>query len=113
MDYQNEENVIHEKVTPGFERRIAYLEDLMVVVCNFPNGPMERPDPPHSHPHEQITYDAEGELLFFKEGKEYHHLKGDLIIVPSSVSHCIQTLTPFVKLADSFYPVREEFLKQE
>ena len=112
MPINKEYRIIHEKVSRDFERTFAHLENLMVVVCNFTNGPIQSPDPSHSHPHEQITYVAEGELLFFKEGKEHHLLKGDLITVPSSVSHCIQTLTPFVKLIDSFYPVRKEFLKQ-
>jgi quercetin dioxygenase-like cupin family protein len=113
MNFRKEENIIYEKVSTDFERRIVHLENLMVVACDFKNGPMVSPDPPHSHPHEQITYVAEGELLFFKEGKEHHLLKGDLITVPSSVSHSIQTLTPYVKLIDSFYPVRKEFLKRE
>jgi quercetin dioxygenase-like cupin family protein len=102
---------IHHKVSPDLERRIAHLENLMVVVCDFTNGPMKNPDPPHSHPHEQITYVAEGELKFFKEGKELHLVKGDIISVPSGVSHCIQTNTRDVRLVDSFSPVRQDFLK--
>ena len=106
-----ENNIIHEKVSHGFERKIAHLQNLMVVVCDFTNGPMEVPDPPHSHPHEQITYVAEGELLFFKGNQEYRLHKGDLITVPTGIPHCIKTLSKHVILIDSFQPVREDFLK--
>ena len=109
--YQENE-IIHEKISPDFNRSIAHLENLMVVVCNFPNGPMENADPPHSHPHEQITYVAEGELFFYKDKKEIHLKKGDLITVPSGVPHTIKTLSNFVRLIDSFNPVRKDFLKQ-
>lgn len=109
----NKENlIISEKVSPGFERSIAYLENLMVVVCDFTNGPMKNPDPPHSHPHEQITYVAEGELLFFKSNKEFKLKKGDIITVPSGIQHCIQTISSHVRLVDSFNPIRKDFLNK-
>lgn len=106
-----EKTSIPEKVKEGFERRITHLDNLMVVVCDFTNGPMPQPDPPHSHPHEQITYVAEGEFYFFI-GKEKHHLtRGDLFSAPSGVPHCIQTISKHVRLIDTFSPVREDFLK--
>ena len=102
-----------EKLSPAFERRIAHLENLMTVVCDFTNGPAPEPDKPHSHPHEQITYIAEGELFFFI-GEEKHHLhKGDIFTVPPGVPHCIQNISGFVRLIDSFSPVREEFIKNK
>lgn len=111
MPFNEEDQIIQEKISRDFERTIAHLENLMVVVCDFTNGPMKNPDPPHSHPHEQITYVAEGELLFFKSNKEFKLKKGDIITVPSGIQHCIQTLSSHVKLIDSFHPVRKDFLK--
>jgi len=113
MKSNDENQIIHEKISPGYERSIAYLENLMVTVCDFTNGPALSPDPPHSHPHEQITYVAEGELIFYKGDIELHLVKGDLLTVPSGVPHCIKTLTSHVKLIDSFNPVRKDFLKQD
>ncbi|MBN2471719.1 MAG: cupin domain-containing protein [Anaerolineae bacterium] len=93
----------------GGTRYLAHTDGLMVVVWEF-EGPAEAPDPAHSHPHEQVTYVAEGELLFFIE-EEPHHLKpGDMIAVPGGVSHTIQVLTSHVRLVDAFTPVRAEFL---
>lgn len=100
-----------EKISATFERRITHLNNLMVVVCDFTNGPSPQPDPPHSHPHEQISYVAEGDLFLFI-GEEKHLLtKGDVFTVPSGLPHCIQTISKNVRLVDSFSPVREDFLK--
>ena len=35
---------------------------------------------------------------------------GDLIVVPANMPHCIQLLTPYVRLVDCFSPIREDFL---
>lgn len=103
-------NIIKQSVAPGFERTLAHLNDLMVAVCEFTNGPALKPDPPHSHVHEQITYVAEGELLFFLGEESFQLKKGDVIAIPSGLKHCIQTLTEKVILIDSFSPVRQDFL---
>lgn len=104
--------VIRERVSDAFDRTLAYLDDIMVAVCEFTNGPAIKPDPPHSHDHEQITYVAEGELLFFKGEEEFHLRKGNIITIPSKASHCIQILSKKVVLIDSFSPVRKDFLKK-
>jgi len=38
MPANKENRIIHEKVSPGHERRIFHLENLMVVVCDFTNS---------------------------------------------------------------------------
>jgi quercetin dioxygenase-like cupin family protein len=112
MPVYKEKEYVPEKISPVFERRISNLNNLMVVVCDFTNGPAQQPDPPHSHAHEQITYVADGELFLFL-GEEKHFLScGDIFTVPSGVPHCIQTISKHVRLIDSFSPVREDFLKQ-
>jgi quercetin dioxygenase-like cupin family protein len=113
MPVFKQKETIPEKLSTTFERRITYLENLMVVVCDFTNGPAPQPDPPHSHQHEQITYVAEGELLFFLGKEQYHLNQGDIFSVPSGVPHCIQTISQQVRLIDSFSPVREDFLRKD
>lgn len=112
MSTGKENLILHEKISSGYERSIAFLENLMVVVCDFSDGPMKNPDPPHSHPHEQITYVAKGELLFFKNEVKHHLVEGDMITIPSDIPHTIQTITNEVRLIDSFNPVREDFLQK-
>lgn len=103
--------VIPEPIAEGRARYLAHTDDLMVVVIDFEDGPSAEPDPPHSHPHQQVTYVAEGELLFFL-GDEPHKLSaGDLITVPGDLPHCIQLLSERVRLVDTFTPVRSDFLE--
>jgi quercetin dioxygenase-like cupin family protein len=96
---------------PGFERHIVQTSQLMTVVLDIVNGPWDAPDPFHSHPHEQITYIAEGDLFFLAEGEETRRLgAGDLFAVPSGVPHAVQLLSPRARLIDTFHPIREDFL---
>ncbi len=100
-----------EKVRPGLQRRLVYTRDLMTAVLDFENGPWPAPDPFHSHPHEQITYLAEGEILCLAEGQEPIRMTaGDLFAVPSGVPHSIQLLSARARLVDTFNPPREDFL---
>ena len=80
-------------VKEGVERRLIHLDDLMMAVIDFDNGPWKEPDPQHSHVHEQTTYVVEGEIIFFCEGEPEQHLKpGDMFSVPSGKEHTIQLL---------------------
>lgn len=101
-----------ERFRDGFERRLIHTNDLMTVVLDVDNGPWTAPDPYHSHPHEQISYVAEGEILFLAEGEEPRRLgAGDLFAVPSGKPHSIQLLSKRARLVDTFNPIREDFLK--
>ena len=100
------------KVTDTYRRKISMLDNLMVVICEFTNGPAAEPDPPHSHTHEQITFVEKGRLYFFLDGKRHILGEGDIVTVPSGVPHSIQNITPFVRLIDSFTPLRDDFLKK-
>ncbi len=100
-----------QAIREGAERRLGHTENLMLVIVDFYDGPKEQPDPPHSHPHEQVSYVAEGEILFVMEDQQTHLRGGDVFLVPSGKPHSIQQLTAHVRLVDCFTPVREDFLK--
>lgn len=100
------------KVSDNVTRRYAYLNNLMIVIVDFENGPMSEPDPFHSHEAEQTSYVAEGEVLVMI-GNEKKQLKaGDVFIVPSGVPHTVQSLSPKLRLIDSFNPIREDFIQK-
>ncbi len=103
----------HQVIAPGRERYLTHTDHLMMVVLDFQDGPSERPDAPHSHPHEQITYVAEGKVRFFLGDTPHELSAGDMIAVPPDVPHTIQLLTPHARLVDTFSPVREEFLNAQ
>jgi quercetin dioxygenase-like cupin family protein len=99
------------KIREGAERRLGHTDSLMIVVVDLYDGPTDQPDPPHSHPHEQVCYVAEGEILFVMDGQQTRLGPGDMFLVPSGRSHTIQQLTEHVRLVDCFTPIREDFLK--
>jgi quercetin dioxygenase-like cupin family protein len=100
-----------EAVKPGLERRIIRTASLMTVVIEFSNGPWAEADPMHSHPHEQTTYVAEGEMILLAGDAEPRRLTaGDVFAIPGNVPHSIHLLSTSARLVDSFTPVREDFL---
>jgi quercetin dioxygenase-like cupin family protein len=98
------------QIREGAERRLGYTDNLMIVIIDFYDGPQDQPDPPHSHPHEQVSYVAEGEVFFVMDGQQTRLGPGDLALIPSGKPHSIQTLTEHVRLVDCFTPIREDFL---
>ena len=102
--------MVPSRFREGAERRLGHTHNLMMVIIDFNDGPQDQPDPPHSHPHEQVSYVAKGELLFFMEDTCDRLGPGDMFLVPSGKPHTIQLLTEHVRLVDSFYPLREDFL---
>jgi len=100
-----------EVIAKGRTRYLAHLSNLMMVVIDFHDGPTFHPDPPHSHPHEQISYVVSGEINFVL-GNDITRLgQGDIFIVPSNIPHSIQLLTEHVRLIDTFSPIRKDFLE--
>lgn len=104
------EEIAAEKIREGAERRLGYTDNLMMVIIDFNDGPHDEPDPPHSHPHEQMCYVAAGEIYFLMEGQKEKLKAGDMFLVPSGVPHSIQLLTEHTRLADCFTPIRNDFL---
>ena len=99
------------EVKPGVARRLIHGKNLMMVVIDFDNGPWSEPEPPHQHLHEQTTYVASGEVIFYCEGESEATLReGDMFFVPSNKLHTIKVVSTHLRLIDSFNPIREEFL---
>lgn len=101
-----------QAIAKGRRRYLASTENLMMVVIDFDDGPASAPDPPHSHPHEQISYVVSGEVIFFLDQVATRLGPGDMFTVPPDVPHSIQLLTHHVRLVDTFHPLREDFLQR-
>ncbi|MBI9104997.1 MAG: cupin domain-containing protein [Spirochaetales bacterium] len=98
------------EIAPGVSRKIIHEKNILTAVIDFTGGPKDEADPPHSHPHEQITFVAEGEIFFILEGRKNRLKAGDLFSVPPDLPHTVQLLSKTARLVDSFTPVREDFL---
>jgi quercetin dioxygenase-like cupin family protein len=97
---------------PGVRRKLIHTDHLMMVIVEFTGGPAEYPDPFHDHPHEQVSYIAEGELNLFVRGAGEKKLqRGDMFAIPSGIPHTIQTLSPLVRIIDCFTPLRQDFIQ--
>jgi len=103
--------VTPEVITQGRTRYLAHLSNLMMVVIDFHDGPTTQPDPPHSHPHEQISYVVSGKINFVSGNEVIRLGPGDIFTVPPNIPHSIQLLTKNVRLVDTFSPIRKDFLK--
>ncbi|HZL11753.1 MAG TPA: cupin domain-containing protein [Prolixibacteraceae bacterium] len=101
-----------EIVREGLERRNIYTPNLMTVIVDFSDGPWAEAEPFHSHPHEQTSYVAEGEIIFYCEGEQEQQLQaGDMFAATSGKKHTIRLLSPTARLIDSFNPIRREFIQ--
>src|SRR5690606_9156179 len=100
-----EREVTPEIVGEGRARYLAHTDHLMMVVIDCTDGPKTQPDPPHQHPHEQVTYVAVGDVIFFIDGTPHTLTAGDMIAVPPNLPHTIQPLSAHVRLIDTFTPI--------
>jgi quercetin dioxygenase-like cupin family protein len=110
MPIQKYSSAAPVRFQPGAERRVAHTENLMMVVIDFDDGPKEKVVPAHAHLHEQISCVAEGEIIVHMEGTATRLGPGDFFIAPSNVAHCIDTLSPHVRVIDCFTPIRNDFI---
>jgi len=111
MAFIKQRDMKPQRIAEKRTRCLAHTEHLMMVQIDFEDGPHQKPDPPHTHPHEQISYIVSGKVLYFL-GEEQSVLEaGDMVTVPAHIPHTIQVLSEKARLADAFYPLREDFLK--
>jgi quercetin dioxygenase-like cupin family protein len=98
---------------PNTYRREVHSEHMMMTIVDFVGGPSEAA-PPHQHPHEQLTYIAEGKVNFFiGEGatRTIDRVKaGDMVVVPPNAPHTVELVSTTARLIDCFHPIRKDFL---
>ena len=110
MGTLRETDAVMESIGNKRTRYLTHTDNLMMVVIDFNDGPTSEPDPPHNHPHEQVSYVAAGEIILFLDGEPTQLSAGDIFTVPPDVPHSVQLMTSHVRLVDTFTPLREDFL---
>ncbi len=111
MSFIKQQEAVRESIGEKRERYLGHTETLMTVVIDFNDGPTSTPDPPHSHPHEQMSYVVTGELIVHIGDEKEQLGPGDMFTVAPNVEHTVQLLSEHVRLVDCFTPLREDFLK--
>ncbi len=91
---------------------VAHGENAMLLAVEFSDCPTDEPIPLHSHPHEQITYVVEGEIIFYLDGEPHRMQAGDMIVTPPNVPHTIRMLSPRFRAVDVFTPLRDDLIAQ-
>lgn len=111
MGFIKAQQQARESIGDRRERYLGHTDNLMMVIIDFNDGPTSEPDPPHSHPHEQMSYVVAGELIVHIGDDKERLGPGDIFMVPPDVPHTVQLLSEQVRLVDCFTPLREDFLK--
>ena len=94
-------------LAPGNTRKVLiHTPELMQVEFGFDKGAAGAP---HSHPHVQVSYVAEGSFEVTIDGKTEVVGQGGSFIVPSGLVHGVVALEKG-RLVDVFTPLRADFL---
>jgi len=92
---------------PGVTRRVlAHSPQVMLTEHTLEKGAVL---PRHNHPHEQMVYLLSGELKMEIEGQVLKLVKGDSLVIPSSIFHEVTAAEKSVAL-DIFVPRRDDYL---
>ena len=96
-----------EKVTEMLSRKIVSGEQEMLVQVYVKRGCLV---PMHAHQSEQMVYVLQGALKFLVSGEEIIVREGEVLQIPSNVSHQAEALEDTFEL-DLFSPIRKEWLE--
>jgi quercetin dioxygenase-like cupin family protein len=103
----NREKARVSRPAPGIIRRmLAHSSQIMLTEHTLEKGAIL---PEHSHPHQQLVYLLEGELLLEMSGQQQIIKAGDSLVIPSDAKHKVTAITAAVAL-DIFSPAREDYL---
>ena len=92
---------------PGIRRRVLnHVPQLMTVEVAFDRGAEGRP---HSHPHVQASFVAEGRFRVTIDGHTRELGAGEAFVVAPDLVHGVVALEPG-RLIDVFTPRRDDFL---
>jgi quercetin dioxygenase-like cupin family protein len=95
-----------EKVTEMMSQKVISGEREMLAQTYLKQGALV---PMHAHESEQMTYVLQGALRFLVGGEEIVVREGEVLHVPSGVSHQAEALEDTFQL-DIFSPIRQEWL---
>ena len=93
---------------PGVSMRPLFGENAMINLIDMEPGASV---PLHSHPHEQLGYTIEGEIVLTVEGIDHTLHPGDAYALAGGVEHGATAGPAGCRILDIFHPVREDYRK--
>jgi quercetin dioxygenase-like cupin family protein len=93
------------ELVPGVTMRPLFGDGAMLNLLEVEPGAVV---PAHDHPHEQLGYVVEGELVLEIDGVEHTLGPGDAYQIPGGTTHAAWSKGPCLVL-DIFQPVREDY----
>jgi len=105
MPFFSVEDLPATEMLEGVFRRAVYLNGVMLTFFEFEPGCKV---PQHSHPHEQISYVLEGEMVFTLDGETRTLQAGQGATIPANVPHGATFAGP-ARVLDAWHPVREDY----
>jgi quercetin dioxygenase-like cupin family protein len=95
-----------EKITEMISQKIVAGDREMLAQIYLKRGALV---PMHAHDSEQMTYVLQGSLRFLVGGEEIIVREGEVLHIPSGVSHQAEALDDTFEL-DVFSPIRADWL---
>jgi quercetin dioxygenase-like cupin family protein len=95
----------HE-LAPGVTMQPLFGQGAMLNLLEFDPGAAV---PAHSHPHEQLGFVVDGELVLAIDGVEHRLAAGDAYQIPGGVEHAAWTHGDGCRVLDVFQPVRDDY----
>jgi len=96
-------------IIPGFHGRFVHSGTMTFVLWKIDAGALL---PEHTHPHEQVVHQFEGELEVTVEGVTTVLKAGMVAVVPPHAKHSGRALTD-CRTMDVFHPRREDYMRPD
>jgi len=106
MDFFDTVELKQKQVLEGITLRSVAGDKVMMTFFEFEEGAVI---PPHSHPHEQITFVQEGELEFTLKGETMVLSEGQGVVIHANEEHSARVNKGPARALDAWHPVREDY----
>ena len=107
MNYEiNWDDLESKELVKGFHAKIVHMKNMTIILFDIEQGSVL---PEHHHVHEQTSSVLRGELKLNIDGTTVVGKPGNVIVIPSNVSHSAVAITD-CQVIDVFSPIREDYL---
>ncbi len=99
------QDMIAREIIPGYSAKFLHGQQSTLAFWNIVKG---SPMPRHQHPHEQLTYVAEGVIEMTIGEETFVFTKGMCHVIPPDTPHSAVALED-CKVIDAFSPARDDY----